>query len=124
MNFLSSMSTSVIATFGFVIASSVVANLFLKTGSGDAPARLLLGLLSWRSFTGLCFFGIGGLAYSQAVRLVPLNVAQSLMAIQYIAIIVASAFLLGEVITPLRLAGICMIAAGIVCVACSYVSRA
>jgi drug/metabolite transporter (DMT)-like permease len=114
---------TVVLTFAFILTNSVVANLFLKVGSADAPARLLLGFMSWRSFIGLCFFGVGGLAYSYAMRLVPLNVAQSVMSIQYITIILASAFILGEVITPMRILGIALIASGVLCVAFSYANR-
>jgi len=100
-----------------MIACTVTANLLLKLGSGDVRSPLLLGLLSARTALGLGVFGCAGLFYSWALRFLPLNVAQSYAAAQFIAVIIASRLMLGEPIPLTRWAGIAMIALGIVVIA-------
>ena len=115
---------TIVAAFSFVIINSVIANLLLKMGGNDPRSPILLNFLSWRSFLGLCFFGVGGLAYSWAVRLVPLYVAQSIMSIQYLLIMAASVALLGESMTPLRFIGVLLIAGGVFVISISYAPKA
>jgi hypothetical protein len=54
------------------------------------------------------------LFYARVLRLLPLNVAQSYAAAQFIAVILASKLILGEPIPLARWAGISLIAAGII----------
>jgi undecaprenyl phosphate-alpha-L-ara4N flippase subunit ArnE len=105
-----------------MIGCCVVANLLMKLGSGDPRPPLLLGLLSWRSVFGLGAFGLGGLCYAAALRFLPLNLAQSYAAAQFVAVIVASRLILGEPIPTPRWFGISMIMIGILIVA-SYETR-
>ena len=100
-----------------MITCTVVANLFLKAGTTDDPAPLLLGLASWRTLCGLAAFGCAGLFYTRVLRFLPLNVAQSYGAAQFVAVILGSRFVLGEAIPLARWAGISMIVIGIVIVA-------
>jgi undecaprenyl phosphate-alpha-L-ara4N flippase subunit ArnE len=102
-----------------MIACTVAANLLMKLGSEDPPSPLLLGFLSWRTVWGLASFGFAGLFYAAALRYLPLNVAQSYAAAQFVAVILASRLILGEPIALTRWVGITMIAAGIVVVAVS-----
>jgi drug/metabolite transporter (DMT)-like permease len=102
-----------------MISCCVVANLLMKLGSEAAPSPLLLGLLSWRTVWGLIAFGFGGLFYAAVLNFLPLNVAQSLAAAQFIAVILASRLVLGESIDFGRWIGISMIAVGIIVVASS-----
>jgi drug/metabolite transporter (DMT)-like permease len=95
----------------------VAANLLMKLGSEDSPSPLLLGLISWRTVFGLAAFGLGGLFYAAALRFLPLNVAQSYAATQFIAVIFASRVMLGEPIALARWVGISLIAVGIMVVA-------
>jgi multidrug transporter EmrE-like cation transporter len=100
-----------------MIGCTVVANLLLKVGAADDPTRLLLGLASWRSLCGLAVFGCAALFYMRVLRILPLNVAQSFAAAQFVAVIVGSRLVLGEAIPVTRWTGISMIAAGITIVA-------
>jgi multidrug transporter EmrE-like cation transporter len=102
-----------------MIGCTVVANLLMKLGSQDTPASIFLGLLSWRTAFGLIAFGCAGLFYAAALRVLPLNVAQSYAAIQLTAVILASRLVLGEPIALMRWGGISMIAVGIIVVALS-----
>jgi multidrug transporter EmrE-like cation transporter len=100
-----------------VIACTVAANLLMKTGSGDAPSPVLLGIASWRTAVGLAAFACGGLFYARVLRFLPLNVAQSLGAAQFIAVILASRLVLGELVPLTRWIGISLISVGILIVA-------
>jgi undecaprenyl phosphate-alpha-L-ara4N flippase subunit ArnE len=100
-----------------MILCTVAANLMMKVGAQDVPSPVLLGLLSWRTVGGLAAFGCAGLFYAAALRHLPLNVAQSYAAAQFIAVIVASKLVLGESVPVARWIGISMIMAGILIVA-------
>jgi undecaprenyl phosphate-alpha-L-ara4N flippase subunit ArnE len=64
---------------------------------------------------GLAAFRFAGLFYAAALRFLPLNVAQSYAASQFVAVILASR-LLGEPIVFERWIGISLISGGIVVV--------
>jgi len=100
-----------------MISCTVGANLLMKLGVDDAPSRALLELMSWRTFAGLAAFGFAGLFYAAALRFLPLNVAQSYAAAQFVAVILASRLVLGEPIASERWIGITLIAGGIIVVA-------
>ena len=68
---------------------------------------------------GLCIFAIAALIYAWLLQWVPLNVAQSLAAAQFIAVILASSLVLSEGIPLRRWAGILLIATGILVVGLS-----
>jgi drug/metabolite transporter (DMT)-like permease len=105
-----------------MIGCCVAANLLMKLGSQDAPSAVLLGFLSWRTVFGLAAFGLGGLFYAAALRFLPLNLAQSYAAAQFVAVILASRLVLGETVPAGRWLGISMIMIGILIVA-SYEIR-
>jgi undecaprenyl phosphate-alpha-L-ara4N flippase subunit ArnE len=100
-----------------MVLCTVAANLLMKAGAQDAPSPMLLGFLSWRTVCGLAAFGCAGLFYAAALRVLPLNVAQSYAAAQFIAVIIASKLVLGEPVPLARWIGISMIMAGILVVA-------
>jgi drug/metabolite transporter (DMT)-like permease len=104
---------------GFVamIFVTVTANLVLRTGAlVPASERAIFGILGWKSLLGLALFGIAGLIYAVVLRWVPLNVAQAFTAAQYVGVVLAASFVLGEPISPLRWTGILCIGLGIVIV--------
>jgi len=100
-----------------VIGCTVIANLLMKAGTNDVPSPVLLGFMSWRTAWGLAAFACGGLFYARALRFLPLNVAQSVGAVQYVAVILASRLILGEAIPLARWVGISMILTGVLVVA-------
>ena len=100
--------------FFVMISCTVAANLMMKTGAMvPAHERIFLGILSWKSLIGLCIYGMAALIYAWLLQWLPLNVAQSFAAAQFIAVILASAFLLSEGISLSRWIGILLIAMGI-----------
>jgi drug/metabolite transporter (DMT)-like permease len=95
---------------------TVVANLLLKTGAvtgRDAGGSWWGQLLNWRIAAGFASFAGAALFYTVLLRSIPLNVAQSFTAAQYIAVILASAVVLAEPISAARWIGIALIACGI-----------
>jgi drug/metabolite transporter (DMT)-like permease len=100
-----------------MMSCTVVANLLLKMGAtagreGGAP----WWAVNWRIAAGLACFGAAGLIYAVVLRFLPLNVAQSFTAAQFIATILASALVLAEPVTGMRWVGIALIASGILVV--------
>jgi drug/metabolite transporter (DMT)-like permease len=97
---------------------TVVANLLMKLGAtAQTDKRGLLGLLDWRVILGVFFFGMSAVIYVRVLEKLPLNRAQSFLAIQYVCVILASAFILSEPIPLGRWAGMGFIVLGIALVA-------
>lgn len=101
-----------------VAAINVLASLLLKIGAGDGPSPWLLGLLSIRSFAGLCCFGLGGLAYAWLLRYVPLSIAQAVLASQYIFTVLGAWLVLREPIDAVQAVGFILTGIGIGLVVC------
>ncbi len=103
-------------TIAGMITFTVIANLLLKTGAvagRESGGAWWEQLLNWRIAAGFASFAVAALFYTLVLRTVPLNVAQSFTAAQFVAIILASALVLAEPISAARWAGIALIACGI-----------
>ncbi|MDO8347226.1 MAG: EamA family transporter [Rugosibacter sp.] len=101
--------------FAAMVSLTVIANVLLKSGA-SAPgvsSEHLWSLLNWRVIAGLASFALGAGFYVLILNKLPLNVAQSFAAVQFVAVILASFLVLGEPIGGLRWAGIALIVAGI-----------
>ena len=104
-----------------MIAFTVIANLLMKSGvvaSGPTQGPIA-HLLNWRVMLGLVSFGLGACLYIVILQWLPLNVAQSFAAAQFIAVIVASRLILSEPISLEQWVGIALISLGILVVAWS-----
>ena len=100
--------------FAAMIACTVAANLMLKLGASvPAAERALFGVLGWKSAAGLALFGCGGIVYAVLLRRVPLNIAVSFTAAQFVGVILAASLVLREPISPARWLGIACICFGI-----------
>ena len=103
--------------FAAVITFAVSANVMLKLGAAvPRTERVFFGMLGWRSAAGLALFGCGGLLYAVLLRWVPLNIAQSITAAQFIGVVLAASFVLSEPISVARWFGVACIAFGILLV--------
>jgi undecaprenyl phosphate-alpha-L-ara4N flippase subunit ArnE len=99
-----------------MITFTVIANLLLKTGAvmgRAAGGAWWQQLFNWRIAGGYASFAVAAFFYTLLLRVVPLNVAQSFTAAQFIAIVLASTLVLAEPITAARWVGIALIASGI-----------
>jgi drug/metabolite transporter (DMT)-like permease len=102
-------------TFVLMISCTVAANLLLKTGatSQDIPQDYVSKAFSWQILTGLAFFAVAAGIYILILTWLPLNVATSFAAAQFVAVIFAARFLLSEPINGPQWLGIALIALGI-----------
>ena len=106
--------------FTLMIACTVVGNIFMKLGASVPLAdRPLFGIVAWQSCAGVAVFAAAVIIYSIVLQWMPLNVAQSFAAFQFVAVIVAAAWFLGEPISGARWLGIVLIVAGIIAVGMS-----
>jgi undecaprenyl phosphate-alpha-L-ara4N flippase subunit ArnE len=99
-------------TGGLMVVLSICANLLLKIGAEAANTKYF-GIFSAYTLAGLFLFGCGGILYATFLKWVPLNIAQSVMATQYVGIILAAHLILTEPISMMRWLGIGMIAIGV-----------
>lgn len=106
-----------------MIAFTVAANLLLKLGVSSPVASdgFFTRLLNVKVFLGLVSFAFAALFYLIILTKFPLNVAQSFATVQFVAVIIASSFFLGEPIGLLRWIGIFVIAIGVLLVGRSTV---
>lgn len=98
---------------GIVIVGNAAGNLLLKLGATGYDSDQPFGMLNWRIGAGICCFGFAIIAYAWALRYLELHIAQIVVSIQYIAVILLAAFLLGEHISPEKWGGIGLIAIGL-----------
>lgn len=77
--------------FTGMITLTVTDKLLLKTGADslNADASLWVRLFSWRLLLGLTLFGCAALIYVAILGWLPLHIASSFAAAQYIAVILA-----------------------------------
>lgn len=95
-----------------VVFCNIGANLLMKTGAGSQYTPILW-VMSWPSLLGIGLFAGSALAYAWTLRFVPLHEAQIFTSLQYVGVILAAAFVLGEDIGRYKMIGIALIAAGI-----------
>ncbi|CAN7510153.1 EamA family transporter [Bosea sp. LjRoot90] len=119
------MTLSVLASLVAMISCTVAANLLLKRGAmAESASYSPFGaLLEPGIIFGFLFFGAAAVLYAWILRTLPLNVAQSLAAAQFVSVIVASSLILSEPIPPVRWFGITLIGLGIVVVGLSVDGR-
>lgn len=103
-----------------MISFTVLANILLKTGATQAHPGQFQHLVNWRVMLGFCSFAVAAFFYVLVLQWLPLNVAQSFTAAQFVAIILASALVLSEPIGPAQWVGITLIALGIFVVGWSW----
>ena len=111
-----SVAGSWLATLSLLVAVAVVVagNILLKLGAVQLGRTSIVELmLSWRVLCGLGLFAVAVVLYISTLRVLPLQIAQSFMVLQYAGVIVASYLILGEQISGLRLVGMSLIGVGV-----------
>jgi len=100
-----------------MILSAVIGNLLLKTGVlARQPSGLVTVILHPRVICGLTLFGGAAMLYLLVLQRMPLNVAQSMMALQFVGVMLGSVVILGEPMPPTRLLGAALITIGVLIV--------
>jgi drug/metabolite transporter (DMT)-like permease len=97
-----------------LIACTAFGNVMMKLGAsvplGDRP---IFGIIAWQTCAGIAIFAAAVIVYSILLQWLPLNVVQCFAALQFVAVIIASAWILGEPISFPRWIGIALIAIGV-----------
>ena len=101
-----------------IISSTVAGNLFLKVGvmKPGLADTWPMTLINMYTIFGLVSFGVAFLGYATLLQRIPLNLAQTVFSFQFVAVIVSSAFILGEPVGNIRWLGIGIIFVGILIV--------
>ena len=118
-----------VAVLLVAIGLGVVGQLLIKLGLnklGESPsvAKVIKSIFTPLVFSGFACYGVSSLLYLNALSRLPLSYAYPMIAISYVAVVLASWKFLGEDINALRIAGLAVIIVGVVLVALSYGSPA
>ena len=94
------------AALGAVVIASSIANILMKLGARvQDPEHLLFGMVAWQTLLGIASFGCGAIFYAWALKFIDIHVAQSVIAVQYIVVILLAVLILGERVTGTAMVG-------------------
>jgi multidrug transporter EmrE-like cation transporter len=108
-----------LASFSFILVGvllNAAAQLLLKAGTNAAPLGLRLALEP-HILAGLACYVVSVVVWVIALSKVPVSIAYPMLSIGYVVNAIAAYYLLGESVTPMRLAGIGVIILGVFLVA-------
>jgi multidrug transporter EmrE-like cation transporter len=106
-------------SFSFILAGvllNAAAQLLLKAGTNAVPLGLRLAIEP-HVLGGLACYVVSVVVWLVALSRVPVSIAYPMLSIGYVVNAVAARYLLGETLTPMRLAGIGIIVLGVFIVA-------
>jgi len=106
-------------SFSFILAGvllNAAAQLLLKAGTNAVPLGLRLALEP-HVLGGLACYVVSVVVWVVALSRVPVSIAYPMLSIGYVVNAIAARYLLGEALTPMRLAGIAVIIVGVFMVA-------
>ena len=108
-----------LASFSIILVGvllNAAAQLLLKAGTNAMPLGLRLALEP-HILGGLACYVVSVVVWVVALSRVPVSMAYPMLSIGYVVNAIAAWYLLGEAVTPMRLAGIGIIIAGVFLVA-------
>jgi multidrug transporter EmrE-like cation transporter len=108
-----------LASFAFILTGVLLnagAQLLLKAGTNAEPLGLRLAIEP-HILAGLACYGVSVVVWVVALSKVPVSIAYPMLSIGYVINAIAAYYLLGEAVTPMRLAGIGVIIVGVFIVA-------
>ncbi len=108
-----------LASFAFILTGVLLnagAQLLLKAGTNAEPLGLRLAIEP-HVLAGLACYVVSVVVWVVALSKVPVSMAYPMLSIGYVVNAVAAYYLLGEAVTPMRLAGIGVIIVGVFIVA-------
>jgi multidrug transporter EmrE-like cation transporter len=108
-----------LASFAFILVGvllNATAQLLLKAGTNAMPLGLRLAIEP-HILGGLACYVISVVVWVVALSKVPVSIAYPMLSIGYVVNAFAAWYLLGEVLTPMRLTGIGIIIVGVFVVA-------
>ena len=108
-----------LASFAFILTGVLLnagAQLLLKAGTNAEPLGLRLAIEP-HILAGLACYAVSVVVWVVALSKVPVSMAYPMLSIGYVVNAIAAYYLLGEAVTPMRLAGIGVIIVGVFIVA-------
>jgi multidrug transporter EmrE-like cation transporter len=108
-----------LVSFAFILTGVLLnagAQLLLKAGTNARPLGIALAIEP-HILAGLACYVVSVVVWVIALSKVPVSIAYPMLSIGYVVNAVAAYYLLGEAVTPMRLAGIGIIIAGVFVVA-------
>jgi multidrug transporter EmrE-like cation transporter len=108
-----------LASFAIILVGvllNAVAQLLLKAGTNAMPLGVRLAIEP-HILGGLACYVVSVVIWVIALSRVPVSIAYPMLSIGYVVNALAAWYLLGETLTPMRLAGIGIIIAGVFLVA-------
>ena len=108
-----------LASFAFILTGVLLnagAQLLLKAGTNAVPLGLRLAIEP-HILAGLACYVVSVVVWVVALSKVPVSMAYPMLSIGYVVNAIAAYYLLGEAVTPMRLAGIGVIIVGVFIVA-------
>jgi len=108
-----------LVSFWFILGGvllNAAAQLLLKAGTNAMPLGIRLAIEP-HILAGLACYAISVVVWVVALSRVPVSIAYPMLSIGYVVNAVAAWALLGEALTPLRMAGIAVIVVGVFMVA-------
>jgi multidrug transporter EmrE-like cation transporter len=108
-----------LATFAFILTGvllNAAAQLLLKAGTNAAPLGVRLAVEP-HILAGLACYVVSVVVWVIALSRVQVSIAYPMLSIGYVVNAAAAYYLLGEAVTPMRLAGIGIIVLGVFIVA-------
>ncbi|WP_116322074.1 4-amino-4-deoxy-L-arabinose transferase (plasmid) [Cupriavidus necator] len=119
-----------LSSFAFLFAGvlcNAAAQLLLKAGVSTVGAipleraalvnALLQVLIQWQVVAGLALYGIGVVVWIVGLSRIEVSVAYPMLSVGYVLNAMAASWLLGEMIGPMRVAGMLLILGGVLLVA-------
>lgn len=108
-----------LASFAFILTGVLLnagAQLLLKAGTNAEPLGLRLAIEP-HILAGLACYVVSVVVWVVALSKVPVSMAYPMLSIGYVVNAIAAYYLLGEAVSPMRLAGIGVIIVGVFIVA-------
>jgi multidrug transporter EmrE-like cation transporter len=108
-----------LASFSFILTGVLLnagAQLLLKAGTNARPLGLALAIEP-HILAGLACYVVSVVVWVIGLSKVPVSIAYPMLSIGYVINAIAAYYLLGESVTPMRLAGIGVIIVGVFIVA-------
>ncbi len=108
-----------LASFSLILVGvllNAAAQLLLKAGTNAMPLGLRLAIEP-HILAGLACYVVSVVVWIVALSRVPVSIAYPMLSIGYVVNAIAAWYLLGEAVTPMRLAGIGIIVFGVFIVA-------
>jgi drug/metabolite transporter (DMT)-like permease len=109
-----SLTLSMLLLILFCVLAETVREVCFKLSS-DAGA-LILTLARPTTWLGIAFWAIELVGWTVVLERVPLSIAFPLMALSYVAVVIAGALIFREKINMRHAAGVFLITAGVACV--------